>query len=50
MKIFWRCSNREYAESLTSLKKFEKIVIELKEASKETVRSILTLYHEKIQG
>ena len=26
---------------------FEKIVIELKEAAKETIRSILTLYHER---
>ena len=28
----------------------EKIVIELKEASKETVRPIPTLYHERTQG
>ena len=28
----------------------EKIVIELKEPAKETIRPIPTLYHEKIQG
>ena len=50
MKGYFGDAATENVQSLTSLKEIEKIVIELKEAAKETIRSILTLYLEKIQG